>query len=59
MTCFKVRSLHLKLFLSYNTNMDFDELERPTWGVISPQAGEGNMGLVRETVRKEQAIKCV
>jgi len=59
MTCFKVRPLQLSLDSTASTNMDFDELERPTWGVISPQAGEGNMGLVRETVRKEQAIKCV
>jgi hypothetical protein len=37
--------------------MNFDDLERPTWGVVSPR--EGDMGLVRETVRKEQAIKWV
>lgn len=35
--------------------MNFDDLERPAWGVISPQ--EGDMGLVKETIRKEQAIK--
>jgi len=34
--------------------MNFD-LERPPWGVVSPQ--EGDMGIVRETIRKEQAIK--
>ena len=35
--------------------MNFDDLERPTWGVVSPQ--EGDMGLVKDTIRKEQAIK--
>jgi len=37
--------------------MDFDELERPTWGVVSPREGGGDLGLVRDTIKKEQVIK--
>ena len=37
--------------------MNFDDLERPAWGVVSPQ--EGDMGIVRDTLRKEQGIKWV
>jgi hypothetical protein len=37
--------------------MEFDEFERPTWGVVSPREGGGDLGLVRETIQKEQVIK--
>jgi hypothetical protein len=37
--------------------MDFDELERPTWGVVSSREGGGDLGLVRDTMKKEQVIK--
>ncbi|KAF8964215.1 hypothetical protein BDZ97DRAFT_918273 [Flammula alnicola] len=37
--------------------MDFDEFdERPTWGVVSPRDG-GDLGLVRDALKKEQVIK--
>jgi len=36
---------------------DFSVDEPPTWGVPSPQDGGGDLGLVRETLRKEQVIK--
>ena len=35
---------------------DFDD-ERPTWGVVSPREGGGDLGLVRDTIKKEQVIK--
>nr|KAF9527553.1 hypothetical protein CPB83DRAFT_855994 [Crepidotus variabilis] len=35
--------------------MDFDEYEQPSWGVLSPKGGELN--IIRETARKEEAIK--
>ncbi|KAF9046333.1 hypothetical protein BJ165DRAFT_1527442 [Panaeolus papilionaceus] len=35
--------------------MDYDEYEAPTWGFTSPR--EGDLGLVRDTVKKEQTIK--
>lgn len=38
---------------------DFSNDDRPTWGVPSPRDGGGDLGLVRETVRKEQVIKSV
>jgi hypothetical protein len=37
--------------------MDFDELEQPAWGVLSPK--ENDMTIVKETVRKEQSIRYV
>jgi hypothetical protein len=36
---------------------DFDE--GPTWGVRSPRDGEGDLGLVKDTMKKEQVIKSV
>ncbi|KAF5315075.1 hypothetical protein D9619_007296 [Psilocybe cf. subviscida] len=40
--------------------MDFDEYdEQPTWGVASPRDNDGDLGVVRETLKKEQTIKCV
>jgi short coiled-coil protein len=38
---------------------DFSVDERPTWGVRSPRDGGGDLGLVRETLKKEQVIKSV
>jgi len=35
---------------------DYSLGERPTWGVASPQDG-GDLGIVRDTLRKEQVIK--
>jgi len=35
---------------------DFSIDERPTWGITSRDGG-GDLGLVRETVKKEQVIK--
>lgn len=40
--------------------MDFDEYdEQPTWGVTFPRDNDGDLGVVRETLKKEQTIKCV
>ncbi|KAF8809572.1 hypothetical protein BYT27DRAFT_7136278 [Phlegmacium glaucopus] len=36
---------------------DFSNDERPTWGVTSPREGGGDLGLVREALKKEQVIK--
>ena len=33
--------------------------EGPTWGVRSPRDGESDLGLVKDTMRKEQVIKSV
>ena len=38
---------------------DFSIDERPTWGVRSPRDGGDDLGLVRETLKKEQVIKSV
>jgi len=35
---------------------DFSVDEPPTWGAPSPRDGGGDLGLVRETLRKEQVI---
>ena len=49
---------------SYNesttpTSMNFDDYEeRVPWGVVSPK-GDGDLGLVRETLRKEEIVKYV
>jgi len=37
---------------------EFDN-ERPIWGVVSPREGGGDLGLVRDTIKKEQVIKWV
>ncbi|KIM43391.1 hypothetical protein M413DRAFT_444215 [Hebeloma cylindrosporum] len=37
--------------------MQFDDFERPAWGVVSPREGGGDLGLVRDTIKKEQVIK--
>jgi len=39
--------------------MDYDDYdEQPAvWGVASPREGGGDLGLVRETLKKEQVIK--
>jgi len=42
--------------MQYN---DFSIDERPAWGVSSPRDGGGDLGLVRDTLRKEQVIKSV
>jgi hypothetical protein len=40
--------------------MDFDEFEQPAvWGVVSPREAGSDLGLVRDTLRKDQIIKCV
>lgn len=41
--------------------MDFDEYDEqpPLWGVVSPREGGGDLGLIRETLRKEQVLKYV
>jgi hypothetical protein len=52
-----ITSLYLSLCVVDPVTMNFDDFERPAWGVVSPQ--EGDMGLVRDTVRKEQAIRWV
>lgn len=41
--------------------MDYDDYaEQPAvWGVVSPREGGSDLGLVRETLKKEQVIKCV
>jgi short coiled-coil protein len=31
----------------------------PTWGVRSPRDGDGDLGMVKDTMRKEQVIKSV
>ncbi|KAF8194257.1 hypothetical protein BJ912DRAFT_959965 [Pholiota molesta] len=38
--------------------MDFDEFEQPAvWGVVSPREAGSDLGLVRDTLRKDQIIK--
>ncbi|KAF8158333.1 hypothetical protein B0H34DRAFT_708325 [Crassisporium funariophilum] len=39
--------------------MQYDDFidERPTWGVVSPREGGGDLGLVRDTLKKDQVIK--
>ncbi|KJA24057.1 hypothetical protein HYPSUDRAFT_214802 [Hypholoma sublateritium FD-334 SS-4] len=39
--------------------MDYDDFdEQPAvWGVVSPREGGSDLGLVRETLKKEQVIK--
>jgi len=39
--------------------MQFDdfEVEGPTWGVVSPREGAGDLGLVRDAIKKEEVIK--
>ena len=42
--------------------MQYDEYsidEGPTWGVRSPRDGESDLGVVKDTMRKEQVIKSV
>uniref|UniRef100_A0A8H7XZF7 Uncharacterized protein n=1 Tax=Psilocybe cubensis TaxID=181762 RepID=A0A8H7XZF7_PSICU len=42
--------------------MDYDDYsldERPSWGVVSPREGGGDLGVVRDTLRKEQVLKLV
>ncbi|KAH9480470.1 hypothetical protein JR316_0007070 [Psilocybe cubensis] len=39
--------------------MDYDDYsldERPSWGVVSPREGGGDLGVVRDTLRKEQVL---
>jgi len=40
--------------------MQYDDYpidEGPTWGVRSPRDGDGDLGLVKDTMKKEQVIK--
>ena len=40
--------------------MQYDDFnEGPTWGVRSPRDGDGDLGLVKDTMKKEQVIKSV
>ncbi|PPQ89681.1 hypothetical protein CVT25_013868 [Psilocybe cyanescens] len=36
---------------------DYSLDERPSWGVVSPREGGGDLGVVRDTLRKEQVLK--
>jgi hypothetical protein len=36
---------------------DYSIDEGPTWGVRSPRDGDGDLGMVKDTMRKEQIMK--
>ena len=60
---FKVRfSHHHKHHFINCYTMQYDDYsidEGPTWGVRSPRDGDGDLGMVKDTMRKEQVIKSV
>jgi hypothetical protein len=53
---FKVRFSHPYYTMQYD---GYSIDEGPTWGVRSPRDGESDLGMVKDTMKKEQVIKSV